>query len=297
MRLLCVPNWSFGRDRRLLGEMRDRLEAGGLRVHFCESDLDHNRTVTAFSGEPEDVLGAVLDLCELALPSIDLNRHVGVHPRIGALDVCPFVPLPSWDGAPSDAELGRIVDRLGTELASRFDLPVFLYEKSERGRHESDLPSFRKGGFGGLFGRELRPDFGPASAHPRLGVTVTGVRDFLIGFNVNLKPIERAAARSVACRIRDLRREGDPRFLGVRTMGLSLATRGLCQVSVNSTLPDLAKIDPIVDFVIVEASKQGLVYAGSELIGVIRERDLPSATHLPVRPEQIVDGEPDDVKL
>lgn len=297
MRLLTVPNWSFGRDKALLRRFRDTLESRNLLVHFCESDLDHNRTVTAFSGAPDLVADTVLDLCDFALPAIDLQRHMGVHPRIGALDVCPFVPLPSWDGKPDSETVERIVDRVSSVLAEKFGVPVFLYEKSERGRHETDLPALRKGGFGGLLDRKLDPDYGPGQADPHLGVAVVGERDFLIAFNVNLEPMDKVAVKAVADEIRRLRNEADPRFLGVRPLGFVLASREMSQVSLNATFPDLTPIDPIVEFIRMEGSKHGFALHSTELIGVIRERDLAGASRLVVRPEQVVDGEPDDVKI
>jgi glutamate formiminotransferase len=297
MRLLAAPNWSFGRDTALLRRSRELLELKDLRIHFCESDLDHNRTVTAFSGSPDVVRDAVIGLCELILPSINLQRHSGVHPRIGALDVCPFVSIKSWDGEPSERELERVVDEVGSFLAEQYSVPVYLFEKSEKGRHEAALPALRRGGFGGLWDRELKPDFGPSQVHPHLGVTVLGVRDHVLSFNANFKPMNKSAVQAIACEARALRNDGDPRFLGVRALGWDLASRELSQVSLVATLPDLTSADPIIEHLVISASKQGLALAGTELIGVIRERDVEGASRLPVRPEQIVDGEPDDVKL
>ncbi|MFZ4507829.1 MAG: hypothetical protein ACOYON_09065 [Fimbriimonas sp.] len=286
MRVLAVPNWSFAREKLLGREFARILGAAGVSVHACEGDVDHNRTVTAFSGEIADVLRTLRELQNAAFAVIDLNRHVGVHPRIGALDVCPFVRL---DDAPIEA-LNLWVHRAAREVAERWDLPVFLYEHSEMGRHEADLPSLRKGGFGGLLGRELNPDFGPRIAHPRLGVTVMGARDFLIAMNVNLQSGDLRAAKAIARRIRDLRADGDPRFLGVRALGLLLPEREQCQVSLNVTLPDLTPPDPIILWITREAAQFGIALAGTELIGVIRESDLPGATRLPIRGEQVVPG-------
>lgn len=295
MRVLCVPNWSFGRDRALLREIRDDLASRPVAVHFCESDTDHNRTVTAFSGQPEAVVAALQSLADRILPRIDLNRHVGVHPRVGALDVCPFVRLGDKPGEtpPHDPSADRLmrhtVDTVAAWLAERFDVPVFLYERSERGRHEADLPSLRKGGFGGLLGRTLHPDFGPRHVHPQYGIAVVGERDWLIALNVNLHEETAAVAKRIAVDIRRLRKEGEPRFLGVRALGLYLATAGVSQVSMNLTLPDLTPVDPIVEWVADEAKMAGSAVAGTELIGVIARRHLEWTTRVPVRPEQIVD--------
>lgn len=286
MRLLTVPNWSFGRDKALLGRCRDLLAESGLSVHFCASDVDHNRTVTAFSGEASAVFGTIVALAEEILPSIDLNRHVGVHPRIGGLDVCPFIQL---DDTPLD-DANASIATLASLLADRWGLPIYLYEKSEKGRHEADLPTLRKGGFGGLAGKALSPDFGPTYAHPQLGVTVLGVRDPLIAMNVDLRTVDISLARGIAKSIRYLRSEGDVRFLGVRALGLPLASRDLTQVSMNLTLPDLTGVDPIVEWVAEQAGKRGVQIDGVELIGVIRPVDLERATRLMVQPSQIVDS-------
>jgi glutamate formiminotransferase len=284
LRVLTVPNWSFGRNRDLKQRFDVLLGAADVNVHYCQGDPDHNRTVTAFSGEWEAVTDTIRGLAEPALATIDLNRHIGVHPRIGALDVCPFIVQQSTD----QAELIPLVERFAMEMADRWEVPIYLYEKSERGRHEADLPTLRKAGFGSLALRELNPDFGPSRPHPRLGVTVVGVRDFLIALNVNLGSQDIAAARAIAREIRDRRTEGDERFLGVRALGLPLASRQKVQVSMNMTLPDITQVDPIVDWVKERATKMRISIASTELIGVIRRQDLPTATWLHVKAAQIV---------
>ncbi|MCW5941456.1 MAG: hypothetical protein KIS66_04445 [Fimbriimonadaceae bacterium] len=295
LRLLTVPNWSFGRETSLVRRFGEVLEARPLRVHYLQGDVDHNRTVSAFSGEPSIVFEALLDLAALAFDAIDLNRHVGVHPRVGALDVCPFIPLPSSEGVLGNAELHAMIETFAAALADRHDLPVFLYEKSERGRHESDLPSLRRGGFGSLLGRTLNPDFGPDRAHSRLGVTVLGHRDFLVAANANLATADVSVAKGIAKEIRTRRSEGDLRFVGVRALGFYLASRESAQVSFNLTLPDLTLVDPIVDWIADTARSHGTRIAETELIGVIRTRDLVGASSMPVKPPQIVDGGPGDV--
>ncbi|MFW5697985.1 MAG: glutamate formiminotransferase, partial [Fimbriimonadaceae bacterium] len=235
MRVLTVPNWSFGRDKSLLREFRDELEGRPVVIHYVESDVDHNRTVSAFSGEQDVVADALFALAEMAFPSIDLNRHLGVHPRIGALDVCPFVPLKVLSDEEEAAEFVAWIERFAESLADRHGLPVYLYERSEKGRHSSELPELRKGGFGSLLAHELNPDFGPREAHPRLGATVSGWRDFLVAMNVNLREDRADMAKTLARKIRIMRNDGDERFLGVRALGLMLATRGESQVSMNLT--------------------------------------------------------------
>lgn len=264
------------------------LGAADVNVHYCEADIDHNRTVTAFSGPSDEVADLILQLAREAFPRIDLNRHVGVHPRIGALDVCPFVLLPGDNDEEAMASAQACVERVAKALADEHGVPVYLYEKSERGRHEADLPSLRKGGFGGLTDRVLNPDYGPTKAHPRLGVSVVGVRDFLIAFNVNLSSVEVSVAKTLAAQIRNLRQAGDERFLGVRALGLLLASRHLTQVSMNVTLPDLVDLDPIIEWIEEEAGRRGVQIADVELIGVIRQDDLLGATRVPYKRAQVV---------
>ncbi len=290
MRLLTVPNWSFGRNQTLLRRFERTLSRPDIHLHYLQGDVDHNRTVSAFSGEEGPLVEALMELCDFAFETIDLNKHVGVHPRIGALDVCPFLPMPdSESGHSAFLAANAAAERVAATIAGKYQIPVFLYEKSERGRHEADLPALRKGGFGSLLEKTLHPDFGPQFAHPQLGVTVVGVRDFLLAINVNLDDENASIARDLAKSIRDLRQEGDPRFLGVRALGLPLASRRQTQVSMNLTLPDLTPVDPIIEWIINEAAKLSIGAASTELIGVIRERDLPGATRLTVREDQVVD--------
>lgn len=293
MRLLTVPNWSFGRNKILLRKFEAILEEHALNVHYLQSDIDHNRTVSAFSGPGESVVSGLKALTDVAFDTIDLNRHQGAHPRIGALDVCPLLPLRDRDDESAEAlnhAANDAVSSFGKWLASQWEVPVFLYERSAHPGHESRLPSLRKGGFGGLIDRELASDFGPHLVHPRLGAVVLGVRGFLVAMNVNLDSPSPLAAQYIAQKIRKLRGEQDERFLGVRALGFALPSLEMSQVSLNITLPDFTPIDTIIDFVESEAGQRGVHFAGTELIGVIRPRDLEHATRLHAAPSQIVEG-------
>jgi len=286
MRILTVPNWSFGRDAEILGRFEEILRGGNVFLHYLGADVDHNRTVTAFSGTCDAVEETLFQLSQFAFGRLDMRTHVGVHPRIGAMDVCPFIPLEAGIGPLTEAK--EFAERVGARLADVYGVPVYLYERSERGRHEADLPALRRGGFEALAGRELRPDFGPAMVHPRLGVTVLGVRDFLIAFNVNLDTDDLTVARDLAREIRVYRADGDPRFLGVRALGFPLRSKGLTQVSMNLTLPDVTPVDPIVGWIEAQATELGVDVDSTELIGVIRDRDVLQATELFIRPNQVV---------
>jgi glutamate formiminotransferase len=288
MRVLATPQWSFGRNRLLLARFREALESRPVTIHACESDADHNRTTTALSGEIGAVLEAIWSIAELAFDAIDLNRHTGVHPRLGALDVLPLVGLSDQGIVATEADLRPYVDEFAERLARTFQLPIFLFERSERGRPEHELIRLRRGGFGSLLGQTLRPDFGPGQVHPSLGITFIGVRDHQISANLNLSHDDGRACRSIADKVRMFRREGDVRFLGVRALGLILDSVELTQVALSLTLPDLTHVDPIAEFVTYEASCMGAVLHSAQLVGAIREQDVANAQRLRIRPEQIL---------
>ena len=292
---LAVPNWSFGRNRFLLERFQEILFESPLKVHYLQSDVDHNRTVSAFSGPFDLVANALFLMAESAFEAIDLNHHVGVHPRIGALDVCPFLPLwvheyepPDWFELESEL-IGR-VNRFCDDFANRFEVPIFLYEKSAAKGRATALPQLRKEGFGGLLSHAIEPDFGPTLVHDHLGASVMGVRDFLIALNCNIDDIYPDHAKEMALRIRELRKRGDERFTGVRSLGFSIASRGMSQLSMNLTVPNRTPIDTIVEWAQGQCRAKAVGFAGTELIGVIRPRDLEHATLVYPRPEQIVDG-------
>jgi glutamate formiminotransferase len=278
MRLLCVANWSEGRNKDRLDEIRGRLSGGEAEVHYDGSDPDHNRIVTAFSGSGSEIRNTLLSIAKFAFKEIDMREHQGVHPRVGALDVCPFIVL---GGAELDAI--EFTKNIGDELSQEFDLPVFLYEKSESGRHSADLPSLRKGQFEGLSIRHLEPDFGPRRSNPKLGVTILGVRDWLIAMNINVERQCLKIAKSIAREIRLLRDAGDNRFAGVRALGLDLESQDRAQISLNLTMPDNTEPDEIIRWVVDQVP-----ICETQLIGVIRERDLPRSTLLPVSGRQIL---------
>lgn len=317
MRVLAAPAWSFGRDTDLLYRFRDVLLDQRLEVHHLKSDVDLNRTTTSFSGETDAVFSAIETMASLAFDRINLNSHVGAHSRTGALDLCPFVAYPAMPSPstklqllkspPSEevserlqAELAgeaaedenivfREVEAFGARMAALFDLPVFLYEKSERGRPESDLPSMRKYGFGGLMDRELNPDFGPSRVNSTLGVALVGVRDFVLSLNVSFHGADPLFVKGLTADVRSLRASGDHRFLGVVARPFSLPSLGLSQLNLNFTLPTLTSVDPVLEWIMAEALSRKRRLAGIEAVGAVRRRDLPKATRLPVRPEQIVD--------
>lgn len=279
--MLSVPNWSEGRHPQVEELAREAMAAAGVQIHFNEADPDHNRIVTAFSGDTNQVRAALFQLCDTLLPLIDLTTHTGAHPRIGALDVCPFV-LQQQDGM-TETDALAYVEAIASAFAETYQVPVLLYEKSERGRHAKDLPTLRKGGFEAVQGKEIPADFGPNRPHPRWGVTVMGLRDPLLAVNAVL-PIEQYELAQTLARVIRNARDADPRFHGIRAIATRLPEQCIAQVSMNFTKPDETSVNEVVQWL----ASRGAKVLRVELIGVVRESDLAKGSVLDYRPEQIV---------
>jgi glutamate formiminotransferase len=256
--LESVPNFSEGRDRATVDAIGDALSSRA-RVLDVHADADHNRSVFTLVGSEEELSDALVAGIAVATDRIDLREHEGAHPRIGAADVVPFVPL-----APGDMERARraaavVGERIGRELG----LPVFVYAPPERG------PAYyRRGGAVGLQQRiddgELAPDFGPNRLHESAGGVILGARRPLIAFNVNLRG-DVAVARAIAAVVR----EKGGGFPGVRALGLDLPRAGLVQVSMNVEDWEASALHEIVARIEEEARARGAEVAGSELVGLM----------------------------
>jgi glutamate formiminotransferase / 5-formyltetrahydrofolate cyclo-ligase len=258
MTLLAVPNVSEGRDARAIDAIGQAFAAGGARLLDVHSDPDHHRSVFTLAGEPGAVAPALLAGAREAVARIDLRRHEGVHPRVGAIDVAPVVHLRPEDRGAACAEALVVADLLADEL----DLPVFLYGALADGRRRADL---RRGGIEGLAQRmhaeELVPDFGPALPHETAGVTLVGGRPPLVAFNLELAaPATVDDARAIAARVREGGEEGLP---GLRAIGLELAGRGVAQVSFNVEDPFATPLA-----VVVAAVRRHSEVAAAELVGL-----------------------------
>lgn len=263
--LECVPNVSEGRDRAAIGRMADAVRVTpGVRLLDVHSDPTHHRAVFTFAGTAGALERAVLQLCAEAVRTIDLTRHAGVHPRLGALDVVPFVPL----GDTPMAAAVAAAHATGRALAARFGLPVLFYEHAATAAHRRPLEEVRRGGFDALAGRlataAWQPDAGPATPHPTAGAVAVGARPLLVAFNVQLATTDVRAAKTIAGIVR-ARGGGMP---GVKALGLPLPHRGLVQVSMNLT--DLTRTRPIDVFARVseEAARLGIAVADCELVGL-----------------------------
>ena len=226
----CVANVSEGRDLRALAAMSAAVRAvAGAHLADVHSDADHHRSVFTMLGAPLAVEGAALALAEAALPRIDMREHHGLHPRLGALDVVPFVPL-------GDTPMTVAVDvarRVGAALAERHALPVYFYGAAARSPARRELPDVRRGGYEALAGRlttaDGAPDAGPARFDARAGAAVVGARDVLVAYNVWLDTSDVGIARAVARAVR----ERDGGLPAVRALGVALPSRRLVQVSLN----------------------------------------------------------------
>jgi glutamate formiminotransferase len=259
--LESVPNFSEGRDRATIAAIGEAL-SGGVRLLDVHSDPDHNRSVFTLVGRDEPLLEALLAGIEVARERIDLRRHEGAHPRIGAADVVPLVPLRPEDMERARAAALELARRVGEEL----ELPVLLYGELAPGRG----PTFyRRGGTEELARRlasgELEPDFGPGELDPSVGGVIVGARRPLIAFNVDLRGATLEDARAIAAAVR----ERDGGFPGVRALGLELPGSGRVQVSMNVEDWEAAALHEIVARIEAEAASRGAEVAGSELVGLM----------------------------
>lgn len=275
-RVLCAPNFSEGRDETTIRAIADAAASAGVQIHHLSWDYDHHRTVLAFSGTPAQVKRAVLRAGAATVERIDLTRHQGAHPRIGAMDVVPFVPL---EGLTREQAVA-FSHQVARSFARRLRVPVYLYEYSAREGRPRDLPTLRKGGFEGWVGKRLtgerEPDFGPKRLHPTAGATIMGVRDPLIAYNLNLNPPDVAIAKRIARQIR-AERNTNPALRGVRALGLWLPTRGVAQVSLNLTQTSQTDLFRVTETIRKMAGALGAEIAETELIGVLSADDAARA--------------------
>ena len=266
----CVPNVSEGRRADVIARMAESIRStSGVRLLNHSSDAAHNRSVFTFVGDAAGVQQAVLGLFERAVADIDLRGHDGVHPRLGAVDVVPFVPL---QGA-TMADCVALARSAGAAIASRFGIPVYLYEEASDNPARKRLEDIRRGAFEGLKDKmsrpEWRPDFGPAHPHPAVGAAVVGARRILIAYNVNLASDRLDVAKTIAKTIRAS--GGGIPF--VKAMGVRL-DHDVVQVSMNLTNYEATPMHVAFDAVVREAGRHGVSVRGSEVIGLVPQAAL-----------------------
>jgi glutamate formiminotransferase len=259
--LESVPNLSEGRDPETLRELREAMSAPA-RLLDVHADPDHHRSVYTLVGTGEELVQTLAAGIGRAVELIDLRRHEGAHPRVGAADVVPLVPLDHAHEPAARAAALELADRI-----AEFDLPVFFYGRLADDRREPAF--FRRGGTEELQRRvnagELEPDRGPTRLHPTAGAVLVGVRRPLIAFNVNLRAEDVEVARQIARTVR----ERDGGFPGVRALGLDLPSAGLVQVSMNVTDWEASALHEIVERIVAEAKARGAEVVGSELVGLM----------------------------
>ena len=267
----CVPNVSEGRRAHVIGALGAAIAGPGVHMLDRSSDPSHNRSVYTFAGEPGPLQDAVLRLFAAAVESIDLRSHDGVHPRIGAVDVVPFVPL---RGATMD-ECVTLATSTAALVAERFHVPVFLYEEAAANDERRSLSEIRRGGVNGIALRmkqpSWRPDFGPGRPHPTAGASAIGARAILIAYNVNLASNRLGVARRIASVIR-ASTGGLPH---VKALGLQLE-HGVVQVSMNLTNYKETSIATVFDAIVREAAVDGVRILESEIVGLVPADALPS---------------------
>jgi glutamate formiminotransferase len=261
-----IPNVSEGRRPEVIEKIAAVLKkTAGVRLLDYSSDPSHNRSVFTLVGDAASLKTAMLDLFEEAIAAIDLRQHSGEHPRLGAVDVVPFVPI---EGTTMD-DCVRLAKEVAAEVATRFDLPVYLYEEASTDPLRRNLEDIRRGEFEGL-GTKMAspawaPDFGPSHPHPSAGAAVVGARMPLIAYNINLNTDRLEVAKKIAAAIRHS--SGGLRY--VKAMGVKLDERNLAQVSMNLTNYEKTPIFRVFEMVRREAKRYGVSILESEIVGLV----------------------------
>lgn len=274
----CVPNFSEGRRKEVVEAIAEAAQNAGAVVADWSLDPDHNRSVVTLLGDAKQIEAGAVAAAEVAIERIDMRQHHGLHPRTGALDVLPVVPLRNA----TKEEAVALAHRLGERLAHSFSLPVFFYEWAARPGRETELPKLRRGGWERFAQGELDPDVGPHRAHPTAGVAIVGARGPLIAYNILLNTANVTVAHELAQQIRR-QREQIAALEGVRAMGLYLPSRGLAQLSMNLTRPEKTPLPGVFEWVRHVARAWGAAPLESEIIGLIPMSALGGA-----KPEDIL---------
>jgi glutamate formiminotransferase len=280
----CVPNFSEGRRKEVVDAIAAAVAAvPGVRLLDQEMDADHNRCVLTFVGDPAGVAEGAFAGARAAVERIDMEHHRGEHPRVGALDVLPFVPIAGITLEECAALARRVGERIGSEL----QVPVYFYEAAATRPDRKALPDVRKGEYEGLKAEmatnpDRRPDAGPARMHPTAGAAIVGARPPLIAYNVNLATDDLALAKRIAKAIR----ERDGGLPAVRALGMALQDRGIVQVSINLVDYRRTPMHVVFEAVQREAGKAGVEVAGSEIVGLVPLEAIAQAADRHLRLEK-----------
>lgn len=270
----CIPNFSEGRNPEVIEAIVNEIR----KVHGCElldveADASHNRVVVTFTGTPEAAVEAAFQACKKAAELIDLNQHSGEHPRMGATDVIPFVPVSEM----TMKECVKLANQLGKRIADELNIPIYLYENAATKPERKNLADVRRGQFEGVRQEmhlpERTPDYGPQMIHPTAGCTAVGARKPLVAFNVNLGTHDLAIANAIAKKIRG----SSGGFMHVKALGVALEDRKIVQVSMNLVDYKKTSVHHAFEFVKREAERYGVSVIGSEIIGLLPMEALMEA--------------------
>ena len=262
----CVPNFSEGRDlgkiEKIVNPFRGK---DNVKLLDYKRDEDHNRVVVTVVGEPQGVKNAMLESMGIAIQLIDMTKHQGQHPRMGAIDVVPFIPIKNV----SMTEAVELAKEVAKEASEKYNLPIFLYEKAATAPQRENLANIRKGEFEGMAEKiklpEWKPDYGKAAIHPTAGATVIGARMPLVAFNVNLSTNSMDIANKIARNVRFL--NGGLRYC--KAIGIELKDRGIVQISMNMTDYTKTALYRSFELIRIEAARYGVTIVGSEIIGLL----------------------------
>ena len=268
----CVPNFSEGRDKAKIDAILEAMKMDGVYLLDREMDADHNRCVITLVGDPVNIAEAAIRGVGKAAELIDLTKHSGAHPRLGAADVVPFIPI---DGVTLE-DCVAIARRVGEQIWKRYQVPVYLYESAAQRPDRQNLENVRRGQFEGIreevkTNPDRRPDFGNAELHPTAGATVVGARKFLVAYNIYLNTPDVEIAKKVGKAIRFS--NGGLRYV----KGMGVGVRGLAQVSMNLTDTDQTPIARVFEYVKREAARYGVPPLSSEIVGLIPKKTLEDA--------------------
>jgi len=261
-----VPNFSEGRRQEVVERIVDQAKhTKGVWVLDWSMDASHNRSVVTLVGEPKGVFEALFKMTKTASELIDLRNHKGEHPRMGATDVVPLVPVLNTDMQ----ECIDLSKQLGKRIADELEIPVYLYEKSATSPERESLSNIRKGEFEGFFEKikdpRWAPDFGPTKVHPTAGVMAVGAREFLIAYNVNLNTTNLSIAKKIAKAVR----HSSGGFRYVKAIGVELSDKGMVQVSMNMTNYNKSPLFRVFEVVKREAARYGVSVVSSEIVGMV----------------------------
>ncbi|MDO5725813.1 MAG: glutamate formimidoyltransferase [Tissierellia bacterium] len=261
----CVPNFSEGRDEAIVEQIVEEIRrVEGVKLLDYSSDKDHNRSVVTMIGDPKKVKTAMLNAAKKATELIDMRKHEGAHPRMGAIDVVPFIPVSDM----TMEECVELANEVGKEMGD-MGIPIYLYENAATAPHRTNLAKVRKGQYEGFFEKikeaDWKPDYGPEKMNEKTGATAVGARVYLVAYNVNLGTNDIEIADAIAKKVRFV--GGGLRF--VKAMGIKLEERDIVQVSMNLVNFEKSRIYQVFEMIKMEAKRYGVSVVGSEVIGAI----------------------------